>query len=84
MAFLLVSAYFLLTHTQGAPAENGALLETLKSQATEYVLNVEFSHLFHEFEDIKMTTSLKFTLSELNAEVPLDKSYTSSKIRLSF
>uniref|UniRef100_A0A452IMT5 Sulfotransferase n=1 Tax=Gopherus agassizii TaxID=38772 RepID=A0A452IMT5_9SAUR len=32
MAFLLVSAYLLLTHTQGAPVENEALLETLKSQ----------------------------------------------------
>uniref|UniRef100_A0A672VAN7 Sulfotransferase n=2 Tax=Strigops habroptila TaxID=2489341 RepID=A0A672VAN7_STRHB len=32
MAFLLVSAYLLLTHAQGAPVENGALLETLKSQ----------------------------------------------------
>ncbi|XP_062436365.1 heparan sulfate glucosamine 3-O-sulfotransferase 1-like [Rhea pennata] len=32
MALLLVSAYLLLTHTQGAPVENGALLETLKSQ----------------------------------------------------
>uniref|UniRef100_A0A8D2MHZ5 Sulfotransferase n=1 Tax=Zonotrichia albicollis TaxID=44394 RepID=A0A8D2MHZ5_ZONAL len=32
MAFLLVSAYLLLTHARGAPVENGALLETLKSQ----------------------------------------------------
>uniref|UniRef100_A0A663M9K1 Sulfotransferase n=1 Tax=Athene cunicularia TaxID=194338 RepID=A0A663M9K1_ATHCN len=32
MAFLLVSSYLLLTHAQGAPVENGALLETLKSQ----------------------------------------------------
>uniref|UniRef100_A0A7M4FZT1 Sulfotransferase n=1 Tax=Crocodylus porosus TaxID=8502 RepID=A0A7M4FZT1_CROPO len=32
MAFLLVSSYLLLTYTQGAPVENGALLETLKSQ----------------------------------------------------
>uniref|UniRef100_A0A8D0C4I6 Sulfotransferase n=1 Tax=Salvator merianae TaxID=96440 RepID=A0A8D0C4I6_SALMN len=32
MAFLLVSAYLFLTHTHGAPAENGALMETLKSQ----------------------------------------------------
>ncbi|XP_061490340.1 heparan sulfate glucosamine 3-O-sulfotransferase 1-like [Rhineura floridana] len=32
MAFLLVSAYLLVTHAHSAPVENGALMETLKSQ----------------------------------------------------